>query len=62
MNKCHRKRVQLFKGDTVLEDAISLQSISLFDGESFYYDVDVIIHQDTFLYKKTRVRIISNDY
>ena len=60
MNKCHRKRVQLFKGDTVLEDAISLQSISLFDGESFYYDVDVMKQQYTFEYNKRRVSIIAN--
>ena len=50
----------MFKDDTLLEDAVSLQSISLVDGESFYYDVDILKQQYTFEYNKRRVRIVAN--
>ena len=43
-----------------MEDAVSLQSISLVDGESFYYDVDILKQQYTFEYNKRRVRIVAN--
>lgn len=50
----------MFKDETVLEDDAFLQSVSLSDGESFYYDVDIVKQQYTFEYNKRRVRITAN--
>lgn len=59
-SQCSPKRISIIVNDAEQDDSVLLQSLSLSDGDSFMYDVNLVRKPFTFEYNKRKVRININ--